>query len=123
MKAKIDDGLYSFDIAEGPPALPDCPNDCWVNVIADVGHEHAVGGDMFLFSICTVTRLKNIIERDSSIFLSKVIIVERFDWKVIEDAIKGILDKLEADTWEQLAAKINEYGEWEFHDYNDEPIA
>ena len=33
-----------------------------------------------------------------------------------------MLNELEADTWEQLAAKIHEYGEWEFNDYDDTPI-
>jgi len=116
MKAYLD-GICSIDLPSGPPELPDDPYDCWIVIQADIGPEGEQGLDIFTFYVCTVENLKRGFESKSYQLGHHLILVERFDWEIVEDAIKSILDKLEADNWDKLAVKINEYGEWEFDDY------
>ena len=122
MKAYLE-GIYSIDLPSGPPEMPSNPYDCWIVIQAEIGVEGHSGADTFTFYVCTVKKLRDILSMDNVEFGRHLILVENFDWAIVENAIKGILDELEADTWDQLAAKIHEYGEWEFNDYNDEPVA
>ncbi len=114
MKIRIDGGLFSFEIAEGPPVLPDDPLDCWVDVRADIGPEGQSGGDMFAFSVCTIGRLQKILKKNPSLAIDKTILVEKFDWGVIEAEIEAILKDVDGETWAEIAMKIHRYGDWEF---------
>lgn len=121
MKARLD-GLFSIDLPAGPLQLPKDPRDCWIVVQADIGPLNNNSADTFTFYVCTLKNLQQLLDCESYRLGHHLILVERFDWKVVEDAIGSILDKLDADNWDQLAAKINEYGEWEFNDYDHKPV-
>lgn len=116
MKAYLD-GIYSIDIPSGKPELPHDPENCWIVIQADIGSEGLSGSDTFTFYVCTVKKLSHILGTKNFQLGHHLILVEYFDWDVIEEAIKDIIIKLEADTWVQLAKKINEHGEWEFNNY------
>lgn len=121
MKSYLD-GICSIDLPSGPPELPDNPHDCWIIIQADIGPEGEEGLDIFTFYVCTVEKLKCGLQSQGFQLGHHLILIERFDWQIVENAIKSILDKLVADNWDQLAAKINEYGEWEYNAYKDEPV-
>ena len=121
MKAYLD-GIFSIDLSSGKPELPEDPENCWIVIQADIGAYGGSGADTFTFYVCTINKLNHNLSIKNFKFGRHLILVKRFDWDIVEHAIKSMLDELEADTWEQLAAKIHEYGEWEFNDYDDTPI-
>jgi Immunity protein 8 len=114
--------IHSTFLPKSFKSMPENITDCWVDIVASIGVAEADGGDYFTFQVCTTNRLERIIGSGEFLVVSKLIIVNKFDWELVETAVKSILENLEADTWEQLAAKIHEYGEWEFHDYQSEPL-
>jgi len=48
-----------------------------------------------------------------------LLIVPRFDWDLVEEAIRAICDQARGETWEEVASMIGRYGLWEFEDYQD----
>ena len=122
MKAYLNGSIYSIDLPSGPPEMPKDPYDCWIVIQADIGVAGKEGADIFTFYVCTAKRVNSILQNEDFLLGHHLILVEKFDWQVVENAIKNILNNLEANTWEQLAIKLNEYGGWEFSDYDDEPV-
>ena len=116
MKARLD-GIYSIDLPGGPPELPPDPEDCWLVVQADIGLEAGEGADTFTFYICTPKRLKKVLQVEPCQVGRHLLIVEKFDWSVVDAAIRQMIGDLSADSWDELAAKIGRYGLWEFEDY------
>jgi hypothetical protein len=114
MQAEIKGGLYSFELNEGPPMLPDDPNDCWINVIADIGPVDASGGDMFVFSVCTVERLRKILADGKPVFVGKALVIERFSWEVLQNEVQSIVSSVTGIDWDEIANQLHQYGDWEF---------
>ena len=110
-------GLSSVDLPAGPPQLPEDPLDCWVPVEADMGVRGEPGTDSFTFYVCTPIRLARTLGKMPHQFGRHLLIVERFDWSVLDTAIRQLIGDLSADTWNELASKIGRYGLWEFEDY------
>ena len=118
MKARLE-GIYSVDLPSGPPGLPADPRDCWLVVQAEIGPETGQGTDTFTFYVCTPERLQRLLQVAPCQTGRHLLIVEQFDWAVIDLVIRDLLGSLSAQSWEQLAAKIGRYGLWEFEDYVD----
>lgn len=116
MKAFLD-GIFSIDLPNGPPQLPEDPSNCWIVVQADIGVIGGSGADTFTFNVCTLKKLQHILNQEEYQLGRHLVLVEEFDWEVIERAIKNLLAPLQADDWESLATKIGRFGEWEFEDY------
>lgn len=116
MRARLD-GIYSIDLPGGPPELPPDPEDCWLVVQADIGLEAGEAVDTFTFYVCTPKRLEKVLQVEPCQVGRHLLIVGRFDWAVVEASIRGLVDDLRGESWEELAAKIGRYGLWEFEDY------
>ena len=121
IKAKID-GLFSVDLPDPSTDFPEDPEDCWIIVMADIGLEGSPGADEFTFYVCTPKRLSKVVQHEGFQFGRHLLIVERFDWDTVERAIARICEEATGDTWEQVAKKIGRYGQWEFEDYQEEPV-
>lgn len=119
MKAELD-GLSSVDLPSGPPQMPEDPLDCWIPIEANIGVRGESGADIFTFYVCTPTRLSSTLRLMPHQFGRHLLVVERFDWSVVEVAIRALLGSLSADSWDDLATKIGRYGLWEFEDYVEE---
>lgn len=119
MKAQIKLGPFSFDLPVADSSMPPDPADCWVNIVADIGLEHAPGGDQFMFSFCTVKRIASIVAAGKPLFISKTIVLDIFSWDAVTVEIKAIVEKAEGNTWDELAADLSRYADWEFQDYRE----
>jgi len=117
MKAKFD-GIYSIDLPGGPPELPSDPSNCWVVIQADIGHEGGEGADIFTFYVCTISALEDQLKVKGCELGRHLIILERFDWELVEKAICDICANASGETWEDIAHFIARYGSWEYEDYN-----
>ncbi len=122
MKARLD-GIYSIDLPEGPPQLPGDSSNCWIVVQADIGPVGRSGADTFTFYVCTHKRMEQILESEGWQFGRHLLIVERFDWKVVEAAIRRLVEDHEEADWNALAAKLGQYGQWEFADHVDTSVS
>ena len=121
MRARVD-GIYSLDLPQGKPALPDDLNCCWVVVQADIGPAEASGSETFTFYVCTPRRLQQVLEKVGSQLGRHLIVVERFDWDVLKGAIRDVIANLEAESWDELAQLVGRHGLWEFEDYSEPSV-
>lgn len=110
-------GLFSVDLPKGPSQMPENPFDCWIPVEAEIGVRGEAGADTFTFYVCTPNRLARSVQRTPYQFGRHLLIVEKFDWSVVESAIQSLLETLTADSWGDLAIRIGRYGHWEYEDY------
>lgn len=100
MKATLK-GIYSIDLPEGDPSLPEDPENCWIVLQADIGlNDGTEAADTFTFYVCTVKKLSAIVKEKNYRFGRHLIIVDRFDWQMVESAIFKICDETGGENWE-----------------------
>lgn len=119
IKAIFKGNLCSIDLPNGLSQLPRNPDDCWILVYADIGMAGSEAVETFLFYVCTLARLSRIVQQEGFEFGRHLIILERFDWKMVERAIASICDASVGETWEEVAMKLGSYGERELEDYSE----
>ncbi len=117
MKSELK-GLYSIDLPNGKPQLPKDPSNCWIIVQAEIGTTDNIESDVFTFYVCTLKKLTQIVSKNKFQKGLHLLIVEAFDWVLIENIINNICNKTMGNTWEEIAQQINKFGAWEFDDYN-----
>lgn len=119
MKAKLK-GIYSIDLPEGQPSLPEDPENCWIVLQADIGLDDGTqAADTFTFYICTPKKLSAIVKEEKHQLGRHLIIVDQFDWELLESTIVKICDEATGENWEEIAEQISRYGHWEFEDYHE----
>lgn len=116
MKAKLK-GIYSIDLPGGPPELPPDPEDCWVVVQADIGAVVGDAADEFTFYVCTPGKLTKVLGQKEYLFGRHLLIVPRFDWQIVENAIGAVCEQIRGQSWEEIAGQLNTYGGWELDRY------
>ena len=84
-----------------------------------VGVKGKDGEESFDVFVCTPKWLLENRKDDEVLFGLHNMIVFRYDYDLIVGKLKAYIEKLEADDWEGLAAKINLIGKWEFHNYRE----
>ena len=72
--------------------------------------------------VCTPTWLLRNHERKDIIFGRHRLVVLEYDFERIRRVIQDYCARLNAPTWEGLAAKLARLGKWEFEDYSETPI-
>lgn len=121
IEVKLQGPIYSLELSNGPPQLPPDPKDCWIVVYADIGQEGSRGADTFTFYVCTLKKLVTIVRKKRYELQRHLLIVERFDWGLVESAILSICERATGETWDEVATQIGRYGHWEFEDYQENP--
>lgn len=116
MKAVLQ-GCWSSDIPEGEPTLPQNPECCWIPVVAEIGTDTVGGADSFTFYVTTPVFLTKLLNTDRVQLGHGLIVMNEFDWGDLYEAVQSIIDKCEADSWEEIVGKISCYGESEFDEY------
>lgn len=106
MKAKLD-GIYSPDLPSGYGELPDDPRDCWVVIHADIGTDCGLGMDCFTLYVTTPIFLERSIRVDLFQTGRGLLIVNEFDWGVVEDAISSVCLEIEAETWQAIVSQLS----------------
>ena len=113
-------GLDSSDLPDGQ-SLPQNPDNCWIVVTASIGISGEPGADLFVFYVCTLERLRQMTETGGPVSGRHLLIVSRFDWDAVEQAIISICNEVEGDTWEVISRKLAQFGKWEYEGYPQDP--
>lgn len=116
MKIKLK-GIYSPNLPSGYGELPDNPKDCWIVIHADIGVEDELGADCFILYVTTPLFLIKSITTEQFQLGRGLLIVDKFDWDVILDAIDTVCAKAEADSWSDVVSQLSRSF---FYEY-DEP--
>lgn len=114
MKIKLD-GIYSPDLPSGYAELPDEPENCWVVINADIGLDDGNSStDCFTFYITTPQYLGGSLSEVKHQFGCGLIILESFDWFVVESAIMDLCAKIKVKSWDHAVQELSRYGFYEF---------
>ena len=105
---------YEFD----RPALPPDPDDCAVLVHAEIGTADAAKGtDLFRFTVATPSR---ILDGSGVRWGRGTLIVDRFSWEAVENAVRRLLMHADRPTWKESAIELGKEMHWEFENYAGE---
>ena len=86
-----------------PPALPDDPTDCEVAFQVVVGLKDSHEEATFRFSVVTPSRLQR---ADGPTWGRGKLIVGRFEWSAVAQAIAGLLARCTRPTWPEVVAAL-----------------
>ena len=87
----------------------------WLRMI--VGPPDGPGEESFDVLVCTPDWLARVVSKEGPQIGRHRLILERLDLRESEAFLRRQVERLEASTWEELAAKISRLGYWEFEDY------
>ena len=87
---------------------------CAVGVIADIGIQGQEGGDQFQFTVVTPQHLA---KHDGISWGRGYLIVPRFEWPAVEQALEKLLMHCQGEDWKSVANLIGRELYWEFEDY------
>lgn len=91
----------------------------YISVQAMIGSDDSDGEDTFGFVACTPKWVQENLDRESYLFLSHALIIERYSYDAIWNSISALCDSIEADDWTSVAEQLNRYGQWEFDNYKE----
>lgn len=104
----------SVDLTTYQPDSPD--NFCvWLNLL--IGPDDAEGGHLFQVGICTVAWLAHQVSIKKSYVLRHMILVENFDYSLIEGVIRGLIESNQQHDWEKSVPLLSRLFAWEFEDF------
>ena len=92
-----------------PPALPADPADCAVSFQVLIGPVGGEGSDAFSFTVATPSRL---LHSADARWGRGYLIVERFDWDVVVEAVARLLACCGRPTWEEVVQQLNHELQW-----------
>jgi hypothetical protein len=109
--------LFCADLDPMDSRVPDDPDNFLIAVQATVGPAGEPGGDTFAFVVCTPRWLASELASSPYLFARHYLIVARYDYAVIHNAISKIVAGTSGLSWDDVAQRIARYGHWEFEDY------
>lgn len=86
-------------------------------IVVDVGAAGDEGEDQFQVQAITPDGLADLLDRDAFVIGRHFLVVRTINFDAIAAFLTDRITRLEADTWDELAAKIGRIGLWEFEDY------
>jgi hypothetical protein len=111
--------LKSIDLGADNPETyqPDNPYNFSVSLTILVGPSNQEGGHLFQVCFCTLTWLAHQLSINKSITLRHMILIETFDFDIIQEKINEIIQNSERETWDESINVLSRYFFWEFEDY------
>lgn len=82
-----------------------------------VGPVDGPGEESFDVLVCTPAWLARIASEEGPQIGRHRLILEYLDLRIAEAFLRRQVERLEAPTWNELAAKLSRLGYWEFEDY------
>jgi hypothetical protein len=116
MKATIR-GLHSPDVADLSSHVPDDPAKFGFLLQALLGPDDGLGEESFTFLVCTPAWLDEQLTDDGHLFVRHYLLVKRFDWRVILEALTELCVRSAGPSWSAVSTMLSRYGQWEFEDY------
>jgi hypothetical protein len=99
---------------------PADPVDFALDVQALVGQVGEGGEESFAFTVTTPTWLAGHAgDGKGFTFLRHVLLVESWDAKLVERAIRDLVGNTTGADWNEVAMKLSRFGYWEFEDYRE----
>ncbi len=116
MRAKLR-RLHSPDADPLSDYAPEDPETFGLLVQALIGPSDGEGEESFDFVVCTPRWFHaQTLEKDFA-WPRNHLFVKRWDYAVVERAIRDVVTRAEGTEWTSVAAQIARYGRWEFEDY------
>jgi hypothetical protein len=75
------------------------------------------GEDTFEFVVCTPAWLAERVSDGHHVFGFPDLIVSEYHYEHIFGAISTLCSRIVGTTWQEVAAQLGRYGQWEFEDY------
>ena len=95
------------DLPNDTPGLPETPRNCIILLSVDIGLKNESGEDAFDFRVITEEYINNVFKGKQWNFLwIGLIIVEEFDWELIERRISKLKSGITGDDWKDIAVQI-----------------
>jgi hypothetical protein len=110
--------LHSPDAFDLSTFAPEDPTNVGILVQAMIGPEGQEGAESFDFLVCTPNWLQAQISRDGARMGRHHLIVDAYDFGVVEESIRAICDRAAGPDWQSVASYLGRYGKWEFEDYD-----
>ena len=109
--------LHSPDVLDLENSHPENLRNFCILIQAMIGPKNMSGEESFDFLVCTPEWLSDELKHETFIFASNYLIVSKFDYKVIWNAIATLCAQVTGETWSEVGKKLNKYGQWEFEGY------
>ncbi|MDP9180337.1 MAG: immunity 8 family protein, partial [Chloroflexota bacterium] len=100
---------------------PDVPEDVDVGLVAHIGQKDSEGSDLFYFRLITPKALTRPIWAKRFLWGRGVLLVETYDFKLVTLLVSALCDRIEGESWEQVAESLGHYLNWEFN-YSHPPV-
>jgi immunity protein 8 of polymorphic toxin system len=107
--------LHSPDIPDLERYVPTGPSQFLLQIF--VGPSDGPGEESFDVLVCTPTSLAAELNTSPIINGRHRIIMAAYDYKLLENYVRGVVEGAEGITWREVAEKIGRLGRWEFEDY------
>ena len=115
MKAMIY-SINSPDVYDLETYNPENDNFC-LFIELGIGPVNGLGFEIFGLTVCTPKWLLNNRKKDDIIFGRHYLIVFKYNYTSIYNAVSKYISAIEEDTWNKIAVKIGRIAHWEFEDY------
>ena len=92
---------------------PPDPEDVDMYLVAHVGPEGEVGKDLFHVRLLTAKSLGQLLYSQHVVWGRELIVVEKFDFKRIFDAVASLCGRVEGASWNEVAERLCHYLTWE----------
>lgn len=106
--------LYSPDLPAGYGQMPPDPDCCWIRVHADIGSESGTGADCFTVYVTTPAFLANSLVGEKYQLGRGLLLVAKFDWDVVEEAVRAVCGSVSGTEWRDLAAQLSRHFYYEY---------
>jgi hypothetical protein len=112
-------GFYSPDLLEEKQVddlqafRPADAENFGLRVTAFVGPNDQGGEEMFDFFVCTSRWIADHPPEKGFWFLRNTLLLTRWDYSVLDRALRDLCARAEGETWEEVGTKLSRYGRWE----------
>lgn len=83
----------------------------------EVGPSSGEGADIYQITVCTVTALAEMLEKQRFLTGRHWLFVREFGTTEVSAIIRRVIGDVEGHNWHHLAEQIGRIGHWEYEDY------
>lgn len=113
--------LYDISSTMSEPLsswMPEALEDCYITIDLHIGMNDSDRSiNYFYVKIATPEALRKRAKR-FLISENRMIIIDRFDYKLLLESINNILKKCTRDNWDESCYMLQRYFSWEYEDYH-----
>lgn len=96
---------------------PDDPENFSFLLEAIVGPSDGEGDELLQFNVCTLASLTSTVSSERVLLGRSLVIVGTSKVSEILDAVRSAIERVEAESWAKVAARLARLGYYEFEDY------